>query len=82
MAEFTRYNLQWQAQLRSALRLSLEPPGDRAEASERPLLRGGRAIAWIEDALAPLADIRPGLDRRGLAVAIRSATGIESLIWL
>ncbi|MBU2665627.1 TetR/AcrR family transcriptional regulator [Actinoplanes bogorensis] len=73
MGEFTRYNLQWEPQLRSALRLSLEDPG-----AERPLLRRGRAIGWIEDALSPLADV----DRRALAIAIRSAAGIESLIWL
>ncbi|BCB89990.1 hypothetical protein [Phytohabitans suffuscus] len=84
MAAFTRYNLQWQPQLRSALRLSLEPPADRPapDGSQRPLLRGGRAIAWVEDALAPLQHSHPHLDRRQLAVAIRSATGIESLVWL
>jgi hypothetical protein len=49
---------------------------------ERPLLRRGRAIGWIEDALAPLRDSRPDIDLRRLAVAIRSATGIESLVWL
>jgi AcrR family transcriptional regulator len=99
MAEFSHYNLHWQPQLRSALRLSLdpttarpeqepagdaagqEPAGDAAEAG-RPLLRRGRAIAWIEDALAPLEHSHPHVDRRRLAVAIRSATGIESLIWL
>ena len=32
--------------------------------------------------MAPLLDIRPDLDVRRLAVAIRSATGIEALIWL
>jgi AcrR family transcriptional regulator len=78
MSAFTQYNLQWQPQLRSALRLSLEPPAD----PERPLLRRGRAIAWIEDALAPLRHSHPDVDRHQLAIAIRSATGIESLIWL
>ncbi|MBM2615219.1 TetR/AcrR family transcriptional regulator [Actinoplanes sp. LDG1-06] len=77
MAAFTEYNLRWEPQLRSALRLSLEDPGQ-----ERPLLRRGRAIGWIEDALAPLRDSHPGVDRRALAVAVRSAIGIESLIWL
>src|SRR5690242_7185339 len=82
MAAFTRYNLQWEPQLRSALRLSLEPhPAGTAE-PERPLLRQGRAIAWVEDALAPLRHSHPDLDLRHLAVAIRSATGIEALIWL
>jgi AcrR family transcriptional regulator len=77
MAAFTAYNLRWEPQLRAALRLSLEPT-----TAERPVLRGGRAIGWVEDALAPLRHSHPGIDRRRLAVAIRSATGIESLIWL
>ncbi|MFI5909146.1 TetR/AcrR family transcriptional regulator [Dactylosporangium sp. NPDC051541] len=76
MTAFTQYNREWEPQLRSALRLSLE------EQPERPLLRRGRAIGWVEDALAPLERTHPGLDRRALAVAIRSATGIEALIWL
>jgi AcrR family transcriptional regulator len=76
MAAFTRYNFQWEPQLRTALRLSLE------SAVERPLLRRGRAIGWIEDALAPVRKSRPDIDVHRLAVAIRSATGIESLVWL
>ena len=65
-------------QQRTMLRLSLEPD---TVSSELPL-RKGRAIAWFEDALAPL---RPRLTEQGvhrLAVAIRSAVGIESLVWL
>src|SRR3954451_3897473 len=79
MAAFTRYNFQWEAQLRTALRLSLETT---KAGGERPLLRRGRAIGWIEDALAPLRHSRRDADIHRLAVAIRSATGIESLIWL
>jgi AcrR family transcriptional regulator len=79
MAAFTRYNLEWQPQLRAALRLSLDPAAGRGE---RPMLRRGRAIGWIEDALAPLRHTHPDLDLTALAVAIRSATGIETLIWL
>jgi AcrR family transcriptional regulator len=88
MAAFTEYNFQWEPQLRAALRLSLEPHGDRRgpdgdpPKAERPLLRRGRAIGWIEDALAPLGHSHPRVDRHQLAVAIRSASGIESLIWL
>ncbi len=91
MAAFTRYNFEWEPQLRTSLRLSLESDptgrGNRAGAAPadggtRPALRQGRAIAWIEDALEPLRQSRPDLDVRRLAVAIRSATGIESLIWL
>ena len=76
MAAFTSYNFQWEAQLRAALRLSLE------QGVERPLLRQGQAVRWLEDALAPLGRSHPHIDRRELAVAIRSATGIEALIWL
>jgi AcrR family transcriptional regulator len=73
MAAFTAYNLRWEAQLRTSLRLSLEP------AAPAQTLRQGRAIRWIEDALSPLDGT---IDIAELAVAIRSATGIETLIWL
>lgn len=76
MTAFTRYNFDWEPQLRASLRLSLEP------ATSKPVLRQGRAIAWIEDALEPVRDRHPGVRLRQLAIAIRSATGIESLIWL
>jgi hypothetical protein len=73
---FTRITVEWEPQLRTSLRLSLEPGADQ------PLLRRGRAIGWIEDALTPLRGTLPAHDIRRLAIAIRSATGIESLIWL
>lgn len=76
MQAFTQLTLDWEPQLRTSLRLSLEPDADQ------PTLRGGRAIGWIEDALTPLRHTHPGLDIHQLAVAIRSATGIETLIWL
>ncbi|MFI6922282.1 TetR family transcriptional regulator [Nonomuraea spiralis] len=76
MTAFTRLTLDWEPQLRASLRLSLQPGAGRQP------LRGGRAIGWIEDALTPLRDTHPGLDVHRLAVAIRSATGIESLVWL
>lgn len=76
VAAAVAFAIEWEPLLRAALRLSLEPGG------EQPLLRGGRAIRWYEDALAPLQEVRPDIDRHRLAVAIRSATGIESLIWL
>lgn len=63
--------------LRAMLRLSLEP----RSAAELPL-RTGRALRWIEDALAPLRDSRPDADVRRLAVAIRATLGIEPLVWL
>jgi hypothetical protein len=65
-------------QQRTMLRLSLE--ADTAP-SGLPL-RQGRAIGWFTEALAPLI---PELGEDGvhaLAVAIRSAVGIESLVWL
>lgn len=76
MAAFNRYNFDWEPQLRTSLRLSLEPAGTQ------PALRQGRAVAWIEDALEPVRHTRPDIDIHRLAIAIRSATGIESLIWL
>ncbi|MGV9661463.1 hypothetical protein [Nocardia niigatensis] len=45
-------------------------------------LRRGRTIGWIEHALAPLRDSHPHLDLHRLAITIRSATGIESFVWL
>jgi AcrR family transcriptional regulator len=66
-------------QARTMLRLSLEAdPEERSQLA----LRQGRAIKWIEEALAPL---RPGMSAaevHRLAIAIRSATGIEALVWL
>jgi AcrR family transcriptional regulator len=64
-------------QQRTMLLLSLQAgtPG------ELPL-RQGRAIAWFEDALAPLRDRLNEAELHWLAVAIRSAVGIESMVWL
>jgi AcrR family transcriptional regulator len=76
MTAFTQYNFTWESQLRTALRLSLEP------AADRPVLRQGRAIGWIAEALTPLTETHPHIDIHKLAIAIRSATGIETLIWL
>ena len=76
MAAFVALTLDWEPQLRASLRLSLEP------GREQPVLRGGRAIGWIEEALAPLRTTHPALDVRRLAVAIRAATGVEALVWL
>jgi hypothetical protein len=61
------------------LRLSLE--GDRSEAAPG-LLRQGRAIKWIAEALEPLRAQLPEADVRRLVLAIRSATGIEARTWL
>jgi len=79
VAAFTRMIVDTEAQQRTMLRLSLE--AEAPERSDLPL-RQGRAIKWIEEALGPL---RPQLSAsrvRRLAIAIRSATGIEALVWL
>jgi AcrR family transcriptional regulator len=73
---FLQVTLDWEPQLRASLRVSLEPD------AELPPLRQGRAIGWIEEALTPVAERRPDVDPHRLAVAVRSATGIEALVWL
>jgi AcrR family transcriptional regulator len=76
---FTRSNVENEAQQRTMLRLSLE--ADPAERAQLPL-RQGRAIKWIEEALAPLRDQMSQAEVHRLTLAIRSATGIEALVWL
>jgi AcrR family transcriptional regulator len=78
VGEFHRLILETEQQQRTMLRLSLDP---ETATSALPL-RQGRAIGWFEEALAPLL---PTLGEGGvhrLAVAVRSAVGIESLVWL
>ncbi|MFJ9119319.1 TetR/AcrR family transcriptional regulator [Streptomyces sp. NPDC102394] len=81
MAEQTEILRRWEPQLRAALRLSLDQE-PRMPRDGRPVLRQGRAITWIEDALAPLAESHPHIDRRRLAVAIRAGSGIEAWVWM
>ena len=76
---FTRSNLENEQQQRTMLRLSLD--ADPVERVRLPL-RQGRAIRWIEEALAPLHTKMSEAERHRLALAIRSATGIEALAWL
>jgi AcrR family transcriptional regulator len=76
MDEFLRITVEWGPQLRASLRLSLEP------GAGLPPLRQGRAIGWIEEALAPLRKELAEAEVHRLALAIRSATGIEALVWL
>lgn len=76
---FTALILDTEDQQRTMLRLSLE--ADPAERAALPL-RQGRAIAWFEEALAPLREEMPAQSVHQLAIAIRSATGIEALSWL
>ncbi|HEV7787345.1 MAG TPA: TetR family transcriptional regulator [Thermoanaerobaculia bacterium] len=76
---FTRLIADTDAQQRTMLRLSLEPDA----AQQAPgLLRQGRAIGWIEEALSPLRATMPEPALRRLILALRSATGIEARVWL
>ena len=76
--EFVRMTLDNEAALRTALRLSLEAgPTEGA-----PILRRGRAIEWFKEALRPLQGKLPKRELDRLVYAIRSAVGIEALIWL
>jgi len=68
-----------EAQQRTMLRLSLDPDPDHR--GELPL-RKGRAIGWIGEALSPLRGVMSARDIRRLIFAIRSAAGIEALVWL
>ena len=76
--EFFRITLETEPQLRMALRLSL----DRGPVQNDNSLRRGRAVGWIEDALGPLLGQLSKQEIRKLALAIRSAAGIEALVWL
>jgi AcrR family transcriptional regulator len=78
VAAFVEMILSTETQQRTMLRLSLEA----ATGPDQLPLRQGRAIGWFEDALSPLV---PQLGPDGvhrLAVGVRSAVGIESLVWL
>jgi AcrR family transcriptional regulator len=68
-----------EAQQRTMLRLSLDP--DPRGRGELPL-RKGRAIVWIGEALSPLRGVMAERDLKRLILAIRSAAGIEALVWL
>ena len=77
--EFTRIIIATESQQRTMLRLSLAC--DPAERTQLPL-RQGRAIGWIEEALEPLRSQLGPAQLHRLAFAIRSAVGIEALVWL
>ena len=76
--EITRIVIDTEPQQRTMLRLSLDP----APRPEGLLLRQGRAIAWIEEALEPLRGRVPKPELRRLVHAVRAAIGIEALVWL
>jgi AcrR family transcriptional regulator len=62
--------------LRTAFTLSLSPGGSDL------VLRQGRVVGWIEDALSPLHGRLSPKQISRLAKAIRATAGIEPLIWL
>lgn len=75
---FIRIVVDTEHQQRTMLRLSLDP-----QTSSHSLpLRQGRAIAWFEEALAPLRPRFTDAEIHDLALSVRSAVGIESLVWL
>ncbi|KQY51599.1 MULTISPECIES: TetR/AcrR family transcriptional regulator [unclassified Nocardioides] len=78
VAEFTEMIAETETQQRTMLRLSLESATDT---SELPL-RQGRAVGWFAEALSVLVDDLGEDGVRRLAVAIRSAVGIEARVWL
>ena len=68
-----------ETQQRTMLRLSLEAtPEERAQL----VLRQGRAIGWIAEALEPLRRTLDHASVHRLTLAIRSAIGIEAFVWL
>jgi AcrR family transcriptional regulator len=80
---FTTLIVETETQQRTMLRLSLEDHLDHPGDDHAPLpLRQGRAIGWITEALEPLRGQLTDEDLRRLVLAIRSATGIEALVWL
>ena len=75
--EQLRMTVENEAALRTAFRLSLDD-----DATSALILRRGRAIGWIVDALSPLRGRLSVAEIERLARAIRASAGIESLIWL
>ena len=76
LSEHFRIVRAWEPELRASLAASLRRGADL------PVLRQGRAIGWILDALSPLEDELTSAQLRHLAVRIRSVAGIETLVWL
>ena len=79
ISAFTQLVVETEAQQRTMLRLSLQPD----ETDQRSLpLRQGRGIPWIAEALEPLHATLSDDEVHQLALAIRSTTVIEALVWL
>ena len=75
----TRRILEYEPEMRAALRLSLE--GDALASAELPMHRGLR-IAWIEDALAPLKEEMAVARLQSTVHGIGATLGIEAFVWL
>jgi hypothetical protein len=78
---FTTLIVETEAQQRTMLRLSLEARDTGPDHAALPL-RQGRAIGWITEALEPLRGQLADEALHRLVLGIRSATGIEALVWL
>jgi AcrR family transcriptional regulator len=76
---FTKLIVHTEQQQRTMLRLSLA--GDDGERPSLPL-RQGRAIGWLTEAREPARDLLGDDGVRRTAIAIRSAIGVEALVWL
>jgi AcrR family transcriptional regulator len=76
---FTKLIAETEEQQRTMLRLSLE--AQHRGLKDLPL-RQGRAIGWLTEALEPTRARLGDAALRRLVLAIRSATGIEALVWL
>jgi AcrR family transcriptional regulator len=75
----TRQIVEHEPELRTMLRLSLDP--DPAKRGDLPL-RQGRRITWVADALEPLRDEIPAQELDRITISIAAALGIEALVWL
>jgi hypothetical protein len=75
----TQLVLQLEPELRTQLRLALDPEG--ADRGQLPLRRG-RRITWIEEALVPLRGRLSEEVLERLVHAVGATVGIEALVWL
>jgi AcrR family transcriptional regulator len=78
-ASITRQMVQHEPELRTMLRLSLDP--DPEQRGDLPL-RKGRRITWVADALSPLEGQMPEPELERIVHAIAAVLGIEVLVWL
>jgi AcrR family transcriptional regulator len=77
--EYLNKTLDNEATLRAALRMSLDTDENYRE---KLLVRQGRVIIWLKDALEPLRGKLSEEAFERLVYAIRAAAGLEALVWL